>query len=406
MISAAVLAEERALRPELAGPLELGGPERRRGKLGRREQLVGVQAAQLVDRPPEQRGGGFVRVENHTVRARRRGSRRPPGRAARGSCARSLRASRPPRRCAARSTRRPSASGSLPRLRRRTRRARRCERRARRGCVRPTRAARATIDAAPGVRQRSTSGPVVCRSTARSPLDADARRASPRAGTSVLASGRSSPAQTRKYASSSSTVESDAPSACGEQHQPLDDPAHDGVDLAGERRDLELGTEVAHEISPSRSAVATACVRVDAPSRLLALRTCVRTVSEPIPSRRAISSCARPSASSRAPRARAPSVSVPTRGRHWASFGKRRELEEPQAADRQHELAGGDQAEHDVDDVGIPLAAAVLLQLRDDLARRRAACGRAGVTSSPRPSRRPRRSARRAGMSSPASPSG
>ena len=65
----AVLAQERTLGAELAGALELCGPERSGGKLGLGEQLVGMQAAQLIEGPPEKRGGGFVRVENHIVRA-------------------------------------------------------------------------------------------------------------------------------------------------------------------------------------------------------------------------------------------------------------------------------------------------------------------------------------------------
>ena len=41
-------------------------------------------------------------------------------------------------------------------------------------------------------------------------------------------------------------------------------------------------------MSLRRIAIATACVRFAAPSRSLAFRTCVRTVSEPMPSRSAI----------------------------------------------------------------------------------------------------------------------
>src|SRR5207302_1623263 len=50
-------------------------------------------------------------------------------------------------------------------------------------------------------------------------------------------------------------------------------------------------------IRPRRSAVATACVRVVAPSLSQALRRCVRTVSTPIDSALPISSCERPSPS-------------------------------------------------------------------------------------------------------------
>ena len=55
-------------------------------------------------------------------------------------------------------------------------------------------------------------------------------------------------------------------------------------------QDVELRPRIGHAISPSRSAVATACVRVPAPRREQALRRWVRTVSGPIPSCRPISS--------------------------------------------------------------------------------------------------------------------
>ncbi len=84
-----------------------------------------------------------------------------------------------------------------------------------------------------------------------------------------------------------------------ELEQARDDPTHDRFDLARERCDLELPLDpLGHAIRPRRSAVATACVRVVAPSRSDALRRWLRTVSEPMPSRAPICSCWRPSASS------------------------------------------------------------------------------------------------------------
>ena len=97
-----------------------------------------------------------------------------------------------------------------------------------------------TIEAAPGVRQRSTSGPVVLRRTVSSPVST---QIAPSVSSSRMVRPCrlvSSPAQTRKYARSPSIGRERRAVRVGQRHQAVDDPAHDCVDLAGERGDFEL----------------------------------------------------------------------------------------------------------------------------------------------------------------------
>ena len=305
----AVLAKERPLGPELARSHELLGLERRRRELYRREQLLRPQATQLGDRAQEEGRRSIVRVDDHVVRVEHEDR---VGRAvvqlavaafARAELRDQLGVSKRDRRACREhadlfdarfvecSERRAAdaehaADLSVPLERcERDRRRTRCQASVDLGAGRLAQHGQLPVDAGRTERLFQTERPSLERQVLAC---ADAE-----VGESVV-DGRDRGSV-----------------GVGEQHQLLDDAAHDGVHFAGECSDLEIRAERRHEMSPSRSAVATACVRVDAPRRLLALRTCVRTVSEPMPSRCAISSCASPSASRPSTsRSRVVSVSV------------------------------------------------------------------------------------------------
>ena len=100
-----------------------------------------------------------------------------------------------------------------------------------------------TIAPAFAVNDTSMFVPSDPRSTCTSPVRTHSTPSVLSSGHVRSCSGALAPSETSKWAIPSAMVESEAPSASRKLEHAFDDRVHDGMDLAGERGDLELALD-------------------------------------------------------------------------------------------------------------------------------------------------------------------